>query len=220
MQDPAVTMGIKSIDVLVWIMTLHLFSSVKVNSQEFPYVSFMGNIFTNHSYLNASLLGSSESNSVQCHTNVGTCCTSAQGRFRGDWFHPNGSRLGFSFNGGDIYQTREAQRVDLFRRNNANANGIFFCNISVHVESVGIYVGLYTNGGQFYVLGFTIFMLGTLYYSQEVSPYKITLCLMRTLTSMEPVLSSPSPVSPLVDLLPTSLGPETLTLSLKELRLC
>ena len=36
---------------------------------------------------------------------------------------------------------------------------------------------------------------------------------------MEPVLSSPSPVSPLVDLLPLSLGPETPPLSLKELRL-
>ena len=33
---------------------------------------------------------------------------------------------------------------------------------------------------------------------------------------MEPVLSSPSPVSPLVDLLPLSLGPETPPLSLKE----
>ena len=33
-------------------------------------------------------------------------------------------------------------------------------------------------------------------------------------------LSSPSPVSPLKDLLPLSLGPETLSLSLKELRLC
>ena len=42
-----------------------------------------------------------------------------------------------------------------------------------------------------------------------------------TLTSMEPVLSSPSPVSPLVDLLPLSPGPETQTLSLlKEMRLC
>ena len=169
MQDPAVTMGIKSIDVLVWIMTLHLFSTVKVNSQEFPYVSFMGTNFTNHSYINASLVGSSESNSVQCHTNVDRCCTSAQGQFRGDWFHPNGSRLGFSFNGGDIYQTRGAQRVDLFRRNNANANGIFFCNISVRVESVGIYMGLYTNGGQFYVLGFTIFMLGTLLFTGSVT---------------------------------------------------
>ena len=55
---------------------------------------------------------------------------------------------------------------------------------------------------------------------QGILPYKIILCLLRSLTSMEPVLSSSSPVSPLVDLLPMSLGPETLTLSLKELRLC
>ena len=40
-----------------------------------------------------------------------------------------------------------------------------------------------------------------------------------TLISMEPVFSSPSPVYPLVDLLPLSLGPETLSQSLKEMRL-
>ena len=33
---------------------------------------------------------------------------------------------------------------------------------------------------------------------------------------MEPVLSSPSPVSPLVDLLPLSLGPGTLSLPVTE----
>ena len=41
-----------------------------------------------------------------------------------------------------------------------------------------------------------------------------------TLTSMDPVLGSSWPVSPLEDLLPLSLGPETQPLSVKELPLC
>ena len=144
-------------DVLQWVMVFTLFSRVKVNSQEFPYVSFMGTIFTNHSYLNASLVGRSDSNSVQCHTNVDACCSSTQGSGRGDWFFPNGSRLNFSYNGGDIYQDRKAQQVNLLRRNNASINGIFFCNIITFGASTGIYMGLYTNGGQF----MHIFMVGT-----------------------------------------------------------
>ena len=38
--------------------------------------------------------------------------------------------------------------------------------------------------------------------------------------TLDPVSHLPSPVSPLVDLLPLLLGPETPPLSLKELRLC
>ena len=139
-----------AMDVLQWVMVFTLFSRVKVNSQEFPYVSFMGNIFTNHSYLNASLVGSYNNDSVQCHTNVGTCCSSAQGVNRGNWYYPNGSRLNLTFYGGDINQNRGSQRVDLLRRNNASINGIFQCNFTRYYgANMGIiYVGLYTNGGQ------------------------------------------------------------------------
>ena len=164
---------------------------------------------------------------MQCHTNRDSCCTSVQGIDRGNWYYPNGSRLNFSRYGDDIYQSRGAQRVDLLRRNNASINGIFYCNISTHYygANMRIYMGLYTNGGQFYIIIIIIIIylcsiVILQYVFQGILPYKIILCSLRSLTSMDPVLGSPSPVSPLGDLLPTSLGPETLTLSLKELRLC
>ena len=63
--------------------------------QTFPYVSFMGETLANHSYVDLSLVGNdgSGSDSVQCRTDLNSCCSSAQGSHRGDWFFPNGTRL-------------------------------------------------------------------------------------------------------------------------------
>ena len=54
---------------------------------------------------------------VQCITDLRTCCRGTDGSHRGDWYFPNGTRLGFSYNG-DIYESRGSERVDLRRRNN------------------------------------------------------------------------------------------------------
>ena len=104
----------------------------------------------NHSYVNLSLVGTSVNNRVSCHTNSDRCCSSAQGPDRGDWFFPNGTRLNFSYNGGDMYQTRGAQRVSLLRRNNGNIiSGIYHCNIAISGGSDGIiYIGLYDGRGK------------------------------------------------------------------------
>ena len=77
-----------------------LYSLVEVYSQTFPYVSFMGQTLANHSYVDLSLVGTSDSNSLQCITNLMTCCSSSQGVHRGDWYFPNGSMLQFS---GDFF---------------------------------------------------------------------------------------------------------------------
>ena len=126
---------------------------VHCQSQEYPHVRFMGNVLMNHSYVNLSLVGRSENNRVSCHTDRGTCCSSAQGLYRGDWFFPNGTRLNFSNYGGDIYETRGAQRVSLFRRNNGNVPGIYHCNIAIGIGSDPIrgiiYIGLYDDRGKF-----------------------------------------------------------------------
>ena len=141
----------------VWIL-LRLFSQVcYCQSQEFPYVSFRGESLANHSYVNLSLVNNTASGSVQCHTDLGICCTSAQGILRGDWYFPDGSRLQSSGGGDDIYEKREAQRVDLRRRNDGTASGIYHCSIStvaVHDDSDPsvrdcVYVGLYGGGGQY-----------------------------------------------------------------------
>ena len=98
----------------------------------------------------------SGSDNVQCHSDLGTCCSTDQGVHRGDWYFPDETRLPFS---GDISENRVAQRVDLRRRNNANSPvGIYRCDIptnAVHDDDDislrdTVYVGLYTaTGGTF-----------------------------------------------------------------------
>ena len=124
---------------------------VSVYSQT-PYVSFMGLNLANHSYVDLSLVGSSDSNSVQCITDQQTCCSSAQGIHRGDWYFPNGSVLRFSEDNFNTYESRGPQRVSLLRLDaNPTGSGIYCCSIStndVHddtdilIRDV-VYVGLY-----------------------------------------------------------------------------
>ena len=100
-------------------------------------------------------MGTSGSNSVQCHTDLSTCCSGGQGYHRGDWYFPDGDRLPFP-GGGDIFETRGAQRVDLRRQNSATSPvGIYHCDIptdAVHDDTdtsvrATVYVGLYTASG-------------------------------------------------------------------------
>ena len=114
---------------LALLLLLGLLCWPLVNSQSFPYVSFMGQTLDNHSYVNLSLVGydDSGSDSVQCITDLGICCTNTEGPHRGDWFFPAGTRLPFS---GDIFESRGHRRVDLRRRNNPTSPvGIYPCDI-------------------------------------------------------------------------------------------
>ena len=60
-----------------------LWSLVEVNSQTFPYVTFMSQTLANHSYVDLSLVGDevSDSNSVQCVTDLSTCCSMCAEQF-------------------------------------------------------------------------------------------------------------------------------------------
>ena len=137
---------------LVSLLSL-LWSLVEVHSQTFPYVSFNGQTLANHSYVDLSLVGISGSDSVQCHTDLGTCCSSAQGYYRGDWYFPNGTKLPFTRED-RMFETRGAQKVDL-HRNYGTSTGIYRCDI--HTQTVHdntdisvrdtVYVGLYTASG-------------------------------------------------------------------------
>ena len=140
----------------VVLLLLSVFWSV-VCSQTYPFVSFLGQTLANHSYVNLSLVGY-YSDSVQCHTDLRTCCSGAQGIHRGDWYFPNGNRLQFTVDGGDIFEIRVAQRVALNRRNSATSPvGIYRCDIpteAVHDDGyypvrlrATVYVGLYAGSG-------------------------------------------------------------------------
>ena len=124
---------------------------VEVQCQTFPYVSFMGQTLASNSYVDISLVGSnvSGSESVQCHTDLDTCCSGAQGLHRGDWYFPNGDRLPFP-DGSPIIESRQAQRVDLHRKSGTEPTGIYRCDIqtdAVHNNDMRetVYVGLYTS---------------------------------------------------------------------------
>ena len=137
---------------LLWLLVVLSWSLEGVKSQRFPYVSFSGQTLDNHSYVNLSLVGDdyySGSDSVQCITDLVTCCSATEGPHRGDWYFPDGTRLPFI---GDIYEGRGSQRVALHRINNANSPvGIYRCDIPTNAgyNSVRgtVYVGLYTASG-------------------------------------------------------------------------
>ena len=151
------------IKILVVFSLSLLWSLVEVHSQTAPYVSFMGQTLANHSYVDLSLVGDDYSggDNVQCHTDLMTCCSGADGPHRGDWYSPGSTdRLPFSNEVGDIFEQRVAQRLNLHRRNSATSPvGIYRCDIptiAVHddsdisVRDAPVFVGLYTgSGGKF-----------------------------------------------------------------------
>ena len=135
-----------------------LWCLVEVHCQTAPYVTFMGNTIPNHGYVDLGQVGedASGSDSVQCHTDLETCCSGNEGPHRGDWYFPDGTRVPFS---GDITENRGPEIVIVRRRNNANSpTGIYRCDIptnAVHDDddkSVRdtVYVGLYTASGGMY----------------------------------------------------------------------
>ena len=138
-----------------------LWSLVEVQSQTVPYVTFLGNPLSNHSYVDLSQVGDdrtdSDSDTVQCHTDLSTCCRGSAGIHRGDWFAPdNDTRLPWRSENANFFEDRQAQVVHIRRRPNADApSGIYRCVIAtnaVHDDSdlsVGetVYVGLYGSGG-------------------------------------------------------------------------
>ena len=129
-------------------------------AQEFPYVSFNGTTYANHSYLDLTLVGNMDSNKVLCHTSLRQCCSGSQGSYRGDWYFPNGSRLPIAFHETyAIAQHRAAKRVELNRINNGDMSGTYLCNITATLDIYGegvrefVYIGLYTRGGKFNIDG-------------------------------------------------------------------
>ena len=133
-----------------------LLSLVEVHSQIVPYVSFMGDILPNHTYVDLTAVGediSDPGDTVRCHTDLTSCCSTNEGIHRGDWYFPNGDALSGYFAGGDIYKSRGDQVIHIRHRNNATSpSGIYHCEIetmAVNDNDVNtitgetVYVGLY-----------------------------------------------------------------------------
>ena len=78
-------LNISVMETLLLLLSL-LWPLVEANSQtEYPYVSFMGETLPNHSYVNLNLVG--YNGSVQCHTDLITCCNGSD--HHGEWTLPS-----------------------------------------------------------------------------------------------------------------------------------
>ena len=149
-----------------------LLALVEVHSQTAPYLTFMNNNIPNHSYVDLNTVtGGGGPNELRCNTDLVTCCTSAQGDDRGNWYYPNGNELGYST---DVSKGANDRRVVLYKRHVGAPSGIYRCDIETNAVNnntgnESIYVGLYTSGGEESV------------YSVNLSNLQITLCNLRIL---------------------------------------
>ena len=141
------TMRTRAMSVLLCL----LLALVEVHSQTAPNLNFKGNNIPNHGYVDLTTVGTSDPNDVQCHTDLLTCCSGAQGPDRGDWYFPNGNRLPFS-SSSDVYEGRGDQVVRLFYTSNGGTSGIYHCDVPTSDGRKSAYIGLYISGGEWSVL--------------------------------------------------------------------
>ena len=119
----------------------------------------MGKTLANHSYVDISVVGISASDSVQCHTDLSSCCSTIDGSNRGQWYFPNGTALENS-NQLATYQHSLFRRVELRHNSGTRPTGIYRCEI--HTNDNGgreaVYVGLYNtcDQGKYVTLRFTL----------------------------------------------------------------
>ena len=148
------SMSVASVFLLSLLLPL-----VEIHCQPSSYVSFRDQTLVNHSYVDLSQVyfSSDGSDSVQCHTDLSTCCTHAEGIHRGDWYFPDSTQLPF---GGPLFESRGPQRVDIRHKQSGPVpHGIYRCDIqttAVHDDTdtsvrETLFVGLYTDSGKLFV---------------------------------------------------------------------
>jgi hypothetical protein len=71
---------------------------------------------------------SASGGALLCITNLPTCCATQR---QGEWFYPNGTKVGIPANGDDFYRNRGTSAVRLHRRNNAmQPTGRYCCEVA------------------------------------------------------------------------------------------
>ena len=146
--------------MLLVFLSLLFWSALEIQSQTVssPYLSFDGNNLPNNSYVDISQIGiaGDGSDSVRCISVLRSCCNDSTRTFLADWYFPNGTRLSFSGDPGNIYEARGTHRVDLRRRGMASTPiGVYCCTIPFNVSNPSarkiLCVGVYTNLGGKYI---------------------------------------------------------------------
>ena len=154
----------------VSVLLFLLWSLVEVHSQTAPYLTFMGEILPNHSYVDLSALGElgNETDHVVCHTDLTSCCGGDFNYFpdRGYWYFPNGTVLPGAYYDGTatnpIVLMRTIQLVRLIRGTGSGdvPSGLYRCIIETIADNADpgspspdngigetLYVGVYSTGG-------------------------------------------------------------------------
>ena len=141
--------SIYTLIVLLWIL--------QICNPSGAFVRFLEVDLSNHSYVNLTAVGDAMdgSDSVQCRTDLSTCCNAAAGGDFGDWFFPSGTVLPFPDAAHNIFESRRmSQRVDLRHRGTGGAiSGIYRCTIETNAVNDDdgretVYAGLYASGGE------------------------------------------------------------------------
>ena len=108
----------------------------------------MGKTLANHSYVDISVVGISANDSVQCRTDLSSCCSTIEDSNHGQWYFPNGTTLENS-NQLAIYQHSLFLSVELHRNSGTRPTGIYRCEIQTYNGGrETVYVGLYNTCDQ------------------------------------------------------------------------
>ena len=118
------------------------------------YLSLNGTVIPNHGYVEIddvgstydSYIGSTDDSALLCHTNRPPPPDSAHSE--GDWFAPDGDRVGSNPPVPGFTRNRGPMVVRLKRTSGTAPEGIYQCTIDDAASTRQIvYVGIYRNGG-------------------------------------------------------------------------
>ena len=173
------------------------------------YLSLNDVIIPNNSYVGFNDIGSTENTALICNTNRTVINTDDKRHSGGNWYGPSGTRVD-GIGSDDVLgfvRTRGPMVVRLLRNTATDppSEGIYHCVVEDDTMTQHtLYVGLYNSKGSVIISSDNFCSV----FFQMISEYLAIYHSFCILLRMKPVLSSPSPVSPLVDLLLLSFGPE------------
>ena len=111
------------------------------------YLSLNGTAIANNGYVAVDDIGEGDAAALLCHTDKVDCCTDMMRQTRaGEWYFPNGTRVG-TFGGfqDEFYRNRGTQVVRLNRRQGTfTERGLFRCEVP---DSDNVTQSVYINIG-------------------------------------------------------------------------
>ena len=145
---------------MMFLLSLICFLTEVHSEGTFPFISFNGQTLANHSLVDLEQYRFHSyfygSMNIGCHTDLTTCCTNAQGPYRGYWYSPDGTQLSGIFESDNMRVNYVySYGYHYYGQGEGLVSGIYRCDIptnATHDEGDNsvrdtVYVGLYTNGG-------------------------------------------------------------------------